>query len=126
MPAVKISAHRHGGLYRKEMREEFAEEYVSSFKQWREKYAQLQDEVDALIIGDVSGIQGWDDKAARRTVQSRTTFPTGCVRGELTGYAMFCFDGDNFVINKSIAGNLKKPIPKSCIAKAVRVIPQVA
>jgi hypothetical protein len=69
-----------------------------------------------------SGIQGWDDKAARRTVQSRTNIPTGCARGELTDYAMFGFDGDNLVINKKIAGNLKKPIPKGCIAKAVRVI----
>lgn len=118
----KISAHRHGGLYRKEIREEFVEEYVSSFNQWREKYTQLQDKVDALIIGDVSGIQGWDDKAARRTVQSRTNIPTGCARGELTDYAMFGYDADDFVINKSIAGNLKKPIPKSCIDKAVRII----
>jgi hypothetical protein len=35
---------------------------------------------------------------------------------------MFGFDGNDFVINKSIAANLKKPIPKSCIAKAVRII----
>lgn len=118
----KISAHRHGGLYRKEIREEFVEEYVHTFDQWREKYIQLQDMVDALIIGDVSGIKGWSDRAARQTAHSRTTIPTGCTRGELIDYAIFGFDGDNFVINKSIAGNLKKPIPKSCIAKAVRVI----
>ena len=118
----KISAHRHGGLYRKEMREEFVEEYVRTFDQWHERYVELQGKVDALIVGDISGIKGWDAKAARRAAQNLTTIPTGCVRGELTDYAMFGFDGNDFVINKIIAGNLQKPIPKSYIAKAAKVI----
>lgn len=118
----KISSHRNGGLYRKEIREQFVEAYVDSFDQWIQKYRQMQDEVDAIIIGDISGIAGWDPVAASTTIQKSTRIPTGCVLGNVTDYAMLGFDDNDFVINMKIIKNLGKQIPKSYLSKAVRVI----
>ena len=122
LAADKISAHRNGGLYRKEMREQFEEAYVASFEQWREKYAQMQDKVDALIIGDISDITGWNAEKARQFVHSQTKIPTGCVIGAVTDYAMFGYDDEDFIINMKIASNLGRAVPNSYLSKAARVI----
>jgi hypothetical protein len=118
----KISAHRNAGLYRKEMREQFEEAYVGTFEQWCEKYKQMQSQVDALIIGDITDIKGWNDEKARRQTQSLTKIPTGCVLGALTDYAMFGFDENAFIINMKIANGLDRALPKSYIRKASRII----
>ncbi len=118
----KISSHRNGGLYRKEIREQFVEAYVSSFDQWRRTYGQMQDRVDAMIIGDISGIEGWDPKAANAAIQSSTKIPTGCVLGQVTDYAMFGYDDNGLVINKKITEKLGREIPNSYLRTAVRVI----
>lgn len=118
----KLSAHRNGGLYRKEMREQFEEAYVDSFDQWCEKYKQMQSEVDALIIGDITDIKGWNDEKARQHVQFLTRIPTGCVLGAVTDYTMFGFDDDAFIVNMKIAKNLGKTVPNSYISKADRLI----
>jgi hypothetical protein len=75
-----------------------------------------------MIIGDISGISGWDPEAANATIQSSTRIPTGCVLGRVTHYAMFGFDDNDFVINKKIARHLRQTLPKSYLEKAVRVI----
>jgi polar amino acid transport system substrate-binding protein len=118
----KISSHRNGGLYRKEIRENFVEAYVNSFDQWLLMYNQMQNEVDALIIGDIKGITGWNPDSARQTVQSSTMIPSGCVLGTVTDYAMIGFDDSDFIINMKIANKLGRTIPKSYLEKATRVI----
>lgn len=118
----KMSAHRNGGLYRKEMQEEFHEAYVNTFDQWRKQYQKMQNTVDALIIGDITGIKGWNDTKAQNFVQTSTKIPTGCVLGAVCNFAMFGFDEDDFVINKKIIGNIQKILPNSFIKRANRVI----
>jgi hypothetical protein len=95
---------------------------VSTFDQWREQFKKAQSKVDALIIGDIKDIKGWNDQAARKFVQSATAIPTGCLRGNLTDYALFGYDADNFFINKKIAEKLEISIPKSFIKKAKKII----
>jgi polar amino acid transport system substrate-binding protein len=118
----KISAHRNGGLYRKELQEKLQEAYVSTFDQWLKQYAKMQNNVDALIIGDITGIKGWNDTKAQNVVQTSTKIPTGCLLGAVCDYAMFGFDEGNFVINKRIAKGMSKTIPRSYIKKANRII----
>ncbi len=118
----KISSHRNGGLYRKEIREQFVEAYVDSFDKWLKTYKQMQNEVDAMIIGDISGISGWNPESANAAIQSSTRIPTGCVLGQVTHYAMFGFDDNDFVINKKITRHLRQTLPKSYLEKAIRVI----
>jgi hypothetical protein len=104
------------------MHEDFQEAYVSTFDQWRKQYTMMQNEVDALIIGDITGIKGWNDTQAQSFVQASTKIPTGCLLGAVCDYAMFSFDKADFVINKKIARNMRKAIPKSYIEKANRII----
>jgi polar amino acid transport system substrate-binding protein len=118
----KMSAHRNGGLYRKEVREKFQEAYVRTFDQWLKQYAKMQNKVDALIIGDIKGIKGWNDTKARDFVQTSTKIPTGCLSGTVSDYAMFGYDEDNFVINNKIAKSIIETIPRSYIKKANRII----
>jgi polar amino acid transport system substrate-binding protein len=118
----KLSAHRHGGLYRKEMREQFLEAYARTFDEWRDKYLQMQAKVDALLIGDIRGIKNWNDGEAKRITQNMTKIPTCSVKGGLIDYTMFGYDGNDFLINKKVAQNLEQPIPNSFIAKAARII----
>jgi polar amino acid transport system substrate-binding protein len=122
LAADNMSAHRNGGLYRKEMREEFHEAYVSTFDQWLEQFKKMQSKVDALIIGDITGIKGWNNKEARNFVQTATVIPTGCLRGAVSDLALFGYEADNFIINKKIAEKLKISIPNSYIKKANKII----
>lgn len=122
LAADTISEHRNAGLYRKEMREQFVEEFVGSFDQWRKKYMQMQSSTDAMIIGDTSAIKGWRDDPARQFIQTVTRIPTGCVTAAAANYAIFGFDGDDFIINMKLAKNLGKPVPRSYTNKAKRII----
>jgi polar amino acid transport system substrate-binding protein len=118
----KLSAHRHGGLYRKEMREQFVEAYARTFKQWQKQYEEMQGKVDAMLIGDISGIKNWDHEAAKRIAETRTKIPTGCVKSSLADYAMFAYEGGDFIINRRVAENLGQSIPKSYLVKATKII----
>jgi polar amino acid transport system substrate-binding protein len=122
LAADTVAAHRNGGLYRKEMRERFVEAYVTTFNQWCVKYNQMQKEVDALIIGDISGLKGWSRDAAREAVIAHTKIPSGCVLDNALDYAMIGFDKNDFIINMAIAKNSGQVIPKSYLDKAARVI----
>jgi hypothetical protein len=98
------------------------EAYARTFDQWRRQYVQMQDKVDALLIGDISGIKNWDHEAAKRITQTLTKIPTGCVKGSLADYAMFGYNKYDFIINRKIAKNLERPLPNSYIAKATKII----
>jgi polar amino acid transport system substrate-binding protein len=118
----KMAAHRTGGMYRKEMTEQFHEAYVSTFHQWRKQYEKMQKKVDALIIGDIKGIKGWEDGQARKLVQTSTNILTASLQEDVSNYAMFSFEGDAFIINKKITRNLTKTIPQSYFKKATKII----
>jgi polar amino acid transport system substrate-binding protein len=122
LAADKMAAHRKGGLYRKAISEQFQEAYVSTFHQWRKQYEKMHNRVDAMIIGDIQGIKNWNDTQAQRFVQAYTEKPTGCLLKSVSNYAMFSFDGDDFIINKKIARNITKTIPKSYMRKATKII----
>lgn len=47
-------------------------EFISDFKDWRERFAELQSEADMLHILNNAGIRDWDDDAARAFVLEHT------------------------------------------------------
>ena len=118
----KLSSHREGGLYRKEMREEFVEMYSKDFNTWQENFLTLQNQVDALIIGDMSKIRGWSDAKAKQFALNRTRIPTGFVLDGMGEYTLLGYDGDDLVVNMKIADHAGIDIPKSIVKKAARVI----
>ncbi len=118
----KRSAHREGGVFRMEMRENFVEQYVKTFDQWRAKFIEMQDQVDALIIGTHKDISGWNASGAKSVVLAQTRIPTGTVIKGLTDYALIGYEDDAMVINKTVADRLELDIPKSYLRRAARVI----
>lgn len=78
--AADTLTERKDGLFTKrDVREKFMERYVSTFSEWKREFIKLQDEVDALIIGNNGGIKGWEDDAARRFAEQNTRIVTGCL-----------------------------------------------
>lgn len=118
----KLSAHREGGLYRKEMREEFVENYVKTFDEWREKYINMQDQVDIIIIGTVKNIRGWNASEAKRVVLNKSRIPTGSVLNGLADYALIGYEDDAMVINELVAKQLGIKFPKSYLSRAARIV----
>jgi polar amino acid transport system substrate-binding protein len=118
----KLAVHKEGGLYRKEMREEFIERYVKTFQQWQSEFLALQDQVDAIILGDVSAIDGWSETAVRSLIQRSTRIPTGYVLEDMSGFAMLGYEGNDLVLNKKIAQNAGITFTRGLLKKADRVI----
>jgi polar amino acid transport system substrate-binding protein len=118
----RLGSHREGGFYRKEMREDFSEYYVRSFKQWLQKFNTMQNEVDMIIIGSNKGITGWNKEKAILQMQSQTSVPTGTMIKGLSEYACVGFEANDMVVNLKIAKAAGFKIPKSFLRHASRLI----
>lgn len=53
---------------------------VRTFKDWKQKYLKLQEEVDMMMMRGYVGVVGFDDKQARAFVENHTKIPTGTVQ----------------------------------------------
>jgi ABC-type uncharacterized transport system substrate-binding protein len=51
--------------------------YVMTYQEWKERFVQLQDEVDFLIIGNPQGLSGWDENDFVHFAARHTRIPTG-------------------------------------------------
>ena len=117
-----LSAHNEGGLYRKEIGETLVEMYADDFDEWRQCYNELQDQVDAMIIGDVSKLKNWEADEARAFVQNATKIPTSYVLDGMEEFAMVGYNGDDLTVNVKIAKPSGINIPKIITKHAVRII----
>ena len=117
-----LSAHNEGGLFRKEISETLIEVYASDFDEWRQRYNELQGQVDAIIIGDVSQLKNWQKAEAEAFVQSATKIPTSYVLDGMAELAMVGYDGDDLTVNMKIAKSSGIKIPIRVLKRAVRVI----
>jgi ABC-type uncharacterized transport system substrate-binding protein len=61
--------------------------FVTTFGAWKTAFMLAQNEVDILIVGNISAIKGWNDSLAQKFVMSQTVIPTGCLLEFLTPYA---------------------------------------
>ena len=80
------SARINGEVYKTQTRFSCVEYYVSSMREWQKTYRLAQNEVDILIIGNVSAIKDWSGEIAMKTIMSESRIPTGCVLEFLTPY----------------------------------------
>jgi len=51
--------------------------FVKTVKEWKEKFLQLQDEVDMMIMLSHSGIEEWDDEQIQIFVEENSKIPSG-------------------------------------------------
>ncbi len=54
-----------------------AEEYVGDFESWKEKFLELQEKVDILLITSWAGISGWDTRQAAEFIVRNARVPVG-------------------------------------------------
>lgn len=65
--------------------------FVKDFESWKLQYQKLQQDVDILLVGNGSGIKGWDPKKAEKFVQSTTKIPTGNWDSWMASYVLVVF-----------------------------------
>ncbi len=116
------SSHKDAEWFRRGIREEIIERYARTFEQWRESFTQMQSQVDVLILGNNSGIEGWNGASAKEIAVARSSVPTGCVMDWMADYAFIGYAKGKLILNKRIASHLKIEFPKSFVRKADRII----
>ncbi len=82
------SGHRNIKHFEKQLGKSFDRTfYVNTFSEWKERYLQLQDEVDMMILENPKGIEGWDNEKALKFVEQNTAIPVGTTHVWLSVYA---------------------------------------
>ena len=72
------SQHRTVENYTKTLNRSFEKTYyVNSLRQWQQKFAALQTEVDIMILGNPEAIDNWDQQAAQKFVNQAARIPVG-------------------------------------------------
>ena len=61
--------------------------YVHSMAEWQKFYHQAQNEVDILIIGNISAINDWKEDIAIKTISNESRIPTGTLLEFVAQYA---------------------------------------
>jgi hypothetical protein len=86
-----LSDRKDADAYKKIFHLHLTAHYVNSFEEWRAAYGMMQDEVDLLILGNVTGMAGWDHAAAQEFVVNATKIPTGTINRAMTEYTLTGF-----------------------------------
>jgi len=82
------SGHRNIKNFEKHLGKSFDKTFfVNTFSEWKERFLQLQDEVDMMILENPKGIKGWDNEKARQFVEKNTAIPIGTTHVWLSVYA---------------------------------------
>ena len=116
------SSHKDAQWLRRGVREEVIERYVRTFDEWRESFIEMQSQVNVLILGNNSGIVGWNNDTARTIAQSNTKIPTGCLMEWMAEYAVIGYSQGNLLLNKKLAGVAGIAFPPSFEKKASMII----
>lgn len=84
-----ISGQRNVDNFEKELGYSFDKVYyVKSFDEWKQRFLDLQSEVDLLILENPKGITGWDNQSGKEFIEANTRIPTGTTHIWLAPYAV--------------------------------------
>ena len=84
-----ISGKRNVDHFEKELGYSFDKVYyVKSFAEWKQRFLDLQSEVDILILENPKGISGWDNQKGKEFIEANTRIPTGTTHVWLAPYAV--------------------------------------
>jgi len=83
-----ISGKRNVDNFEKELGYSFDKVYyVKTFDEWKQRYQDLQTQVDVLILENPKGITGWDNDKGKEFIEANTRIPTGTTHVWLAPYA---------------------------------------
>ncbi len=89
LSAGNFTEHKDVEYFKKLFKVKFAKEYyVKNFKEWKEKYLALQNEVDMMIMGAFAGIPDMDIENAQEFVLRNCAIPSGAYNREIMSCAM--------------------------------------
>ncbi|MFC1763923.1 ABC transporter substrate-binding protein [Planctomycetota bacterium] len=83
-----VTAHKEGYHYQERFGISLTERYVTTLDQWCEAFIEIQNHVDILIVGNIAGINDWDNTVALNCVHQHTQVPTGSIYSFLMPYSM--------------------------------------
>ncbi|MBN2298157.1 MAG: ABC transporter substrate-binding protein [Deltaproteobacteria bacterium] len=74
--------------YKKVLNIDTTNYFVQDFKDWKDKFVQIQKEADLLIIGNNASIRDWNEEEALSFVLKNSKIPTGAIYEWITPYAL--------------------------------------
>lgn len=122
LAADNTSSRKTADWLRRGIREEVIESFASNFEEWRKAFIEMQSQVDILILGNNTYVEGWDHDLAEKTVLENTSIPTGIIVDWMAEYAMMGYPKGKLVLNKKISSTLKIKFPASFVKKASMII----
>jgi len=83
-----LTEHKEAENYKSKLGIDVQGSFVNSFAEWKQKYIELQDQVDILIIGNAAGMADFDAKAAEAHVLKNARIPSGAIQINTMPYAL--------------------------------------
>jgi len=83
-----LTEHKEAENYKSKLGIDVQGSFVDSFAEWKQKYIDLQDQVDILIIGNTAGMADFDAKAAEAHVLKNARIPSGAIQINTMPYAL--------------------------------------
>ncbi|MCF8084601.1 MAG: hypothetical protein K9M96_16060 [Deltaproteobacteria bacterium] len=86
-----ITAHKEADNYRKVFGYELTEYYATDFEDWKKGFAELQDQVDMLIVDSDGGLYSDHTDEMKAFVEANTKIPTGAAYDFMASYALMTY-----------------------------------
>lgn len=83
-----LTEHKEAENYKSKLGINVQGAFVTSFEEWKQKFIELQDQVDILIIGNSAGMADFDAKAAEAHVLKHSRIPSGSIQINTMPYAL--------------------------------------
>ncbi len=85
------SARKEAAFYEDRFALSLDSRFVKNFAEWKKEYLALQQEVDMLLLGNVSSISDWNAKEGKELVYANTLIPSGNWDAWMAPYALMTF-----------------------------------
>ena len=86
-----LTTHKEADNYKAVLGIDTVNYYAKDMADWKQGFAQLQGQVDTLIVGNTAGLDGWNEDEAAAFVTANTKVPSGATDEHMAPYAMLGF-----------------------------------
>ena len=83
-----LTEHKEAENYKSKLGIDVQGSFVTSFDEWKQKFIELQNQVDVLIIGNTAGMTDFDVKAAEAHVLKNARIPSGAIQINTMSFAL--------------------------------------
>ncbi|MCB1829087.1 MAG: hypothetical protein H6964_05910 [Chromatiaceae bacterium] len=83
-----LTERKEAENYKSKLGIEVQPAYIQSFAEWKQKFTEMQDQVDILIIGNTAGLPDFDEQAATAHALANAKIPSGAVQTGPMSFAL--------------------------------------